>query len=58
VGPCESSNPGGFQRFARNEGIADAILCEAVARAEKGLIDGDLGGEVIKQRIARLGQGR
>ena len=31
---------------------------EAVARAEKGQIDADLGGEVIKQRIARPGQGR
>jgi hypothetical protein len=47
-----------FQRFARKEGIADAALREAVARAEKGQIDADLGGEVIKQRIARSGQGR
>ena len=47
-----------FQRFARKEGIADAALREAVARAEKGQIDADLGGEVIKQRIARPGQGR
>ena len=47
-----------FQRFARKEGIADAVLSETVARAEKGQIDADLGGEVIKQRIARPGQGR
>lgn len=47
-----------FQRIARKEGIADAALREAVARAEKGQIDADLGGEVIKQRIARPGQGR
>jgi len=47
-----------FQRFARKEGIADAALREAVARAEKGQVDADLGGEVIKQRIARPGQGR
>jgi hypothetical protein len=47
-----------FQRFARKQGIADAVLCEAVARAEKGQIDANLGGEVIKQRIARPGQGR
>ena len=31
---------------------------EAVARAEKGQIDANLGGEVIKQPIARPGQGR
>lgn len=47
-----------FQRFARKEGISDAALQEAADRAEKGLIDADLGGEVIKQRIARRGQGR
>lgn len=47
-----------FQRFAGKEGIVDAALREAVARAEKGQIDADLGGDVIKQRIARPGQGR
>jgi hypothetical protein len=47
-----------FQRFARKEGIADAALREAVARAEAGQIDADLGGEVIKQRIARPGEGK
>ena len=31
---------------------------EAVARAEAGQIDADLGGEVIKQRIARPGEGK
>ena len=47
-----------FRRFARREAIADATLCEAVSRAERGLIDADLGGGVIKQRLARPGQGR
>jgi len=47
-----------FQRFARKEGIEDGALREAVARAEKGLIDANLGSGVIKQRIARPGQGR
>jgi hypothetical protein len=47
-----------FQRFARKEGITDAALREAVVRAEEGQIDADLGGEVIKQRISRPGQGR
>lgn len=47
-----------FQRFAKKEGIADAVLQEAADRADKGQIDADLGGEVIKQRIARRGQGR
>jgi hypothetical protein len=47
-----------FQRFARKEGIADTLLWDAVARAERGQIDAELGGEVINQRIARPGQGR
>jgi hypothetical protein len=47
-----------FQRFARREKIRDAVLLDAVARAEKGQVDADLGGGVIKQRIARPGQGK
>jgi hypothetical protein len=47
-----------FQRFARQERIADEALREAVSRAEMGLVDADLGGDVIKQRIARPGQGK
>jgi hypothetical protein len=45
-------------RFTRRDGIADRSLIEAIARAEQGLIDADLGGGLIKQRIARPGQGR
>ena len=37
---------------------SDAVLRDAVVRAEKGQIDADLGGDVIKQRIARPGQGK
>jgi hypothetical protein len=29
-----------------------------VVRAERGLVDADLGGGVVKQRVARAGQGR
>jgi hypothetical protein len=47
-----------FARFALSERISDASLREAVARAESGLVDADLGGGVIKQRVARPGQGR
>jgi len=47
-----------FARFARREGIADKSLREAIERAESGLIDADLGGGLIKQRVARKGQGR
>ena len=47
-----------FARFASHEGIDNEELCEAVRRAEDGLIDADLGGGVIKQRLAREGQGK
>lgn len=47
-----------FARFARREGIDDERLHEAAARASRGLIDADLGGGLIKQRVARPGQGR
>ena len=45
-------------RFARRAGITDRGLAEAIARAERGLVDADLGGGLIKQRVARSGQGR
>lgn len=45
-------------KFAQKHRISDADLLEAVERAGSGLIDADLGGGVIKQRIARQGQGR
>ena len=47
-----------FGRFARKEKLSAKMLWEAIERAERGLIDADLGGGVIKQRIARPGEGR
>jgi hypothetical protein len=47
-----------FSRFARSERMKDERLCEAIERAENGLVDADLGGGLIKQRVARPGQGR
>ena len=47
-----------FGRFARKERISADALWDAVERAEKGQIDADLGGGVIKQRIARPGEGK
>lgn len=47
-----------FARFMRKQDIQDAALRDAVDRAEQGLIDADLGGGVVKQRVARPGQGR
>ena len=47
-----------FGRFARKERISADALWDAVERAEKGQIDANLGGGVIKQRIARPGEGK
>ena len=47
-----------FTRFARKERITDRQLSEAIQKAERGSIDADLGGGVIKQRVARAGAGR
>jgi hypothetical protein len=45
-------------RFVRRERISNQSLQEAIARAELGLVDVDLGGGLIKQRVARTGKGR
>jgi hypothetical protein len=47
-----------FTRFAEKAGISDAALCRSVHEAERGLVAAELGGGVIKQRIARPGQGK
>lgn len=47
-----------FRRFQRKEGISGTALLEAVERAGRGLVDANLGGGLIKQRVARKGQGR
>ena len=47
-----------FTRFAKKSGIIDTALCKAVMDANRGLIDADLGGGVIKQRVAREGKGK
>ncbi len=49
--------PPSFQRQSLKEGLTDEDHKTAIRRAEKGLIDADLGGRLIKQRIPRSGQG-
>jgi len=48
----------GFARFQRKERISDAALRRAIGNIEAGLIDADLGGGVIEQRLARTQQGK
>lgn len=45
-------------RFARSEKLDDTRLIDAVVDAERGRIDADLGGGLIKQRVARAGGGK
>lgn len=47
-----------FTRFTRKNDISDRELCVVIENAERGLVDADLGGGVIKQRIARKGSGK
>ena len=47
-----------FMRFARKERITAESLIEAVRRVESGSIDAELGGSLVKQRVARTGEGR
>jgi hypothetical protein len=46
------------EKFVRQERIAYAALVKAVLDAEHGSIAADLGAGVIKQRVARQGQGK
>lgn len=48
----------GLAKFARREGIDDTRLRDAIALAERGIVDADLGGGLIKQRVARPGGGK
>lgn len=41
-----------FEKFARKSRLSDTLLADAIARADVGLIDADLGGGLIKQRVA------
>ena len=47
-----------FARYADAERISDKNLTKAITDAAKGLIDADLTGGLIKQRVARQGQGK
>jgi hypothetical protein len=47
-----------FDRYAKKEEICEDNLKEAIHRAENGLVDAELGGNLLKIRIARKGHGR
>ena len=47
-----------FNRWMRKTGLPEDALCDAVSEMTRGLVDADLGGGVIKKRIALPGQGK
>ena len=48
----------GFARFQLKERISDAALRKTIGSVEAGLVDADLGSGLVKQRLARAGQGK
>ena len=47
-----------FCRSMKRSGLTDKALWAAVLEMTQGLIDADLGGHVVKKRIALTGQGK
>ena len=47
-----------FDRWARKQNLGRRALCEAVREMAAGLYEADLGGGLLKKRIARSGQGK
>jgi len=47
-----------FDRWARKQGLNNLSLCLAVREMMEGLYEADLGGGLIKKRVARTGQGK
>jgi hypothetical protein len=47
-----------FSRFARKEGITDEELKAIIPQLEANNADANLGGDVYKMRVARMGEGK
>jgi hypothetical protein len=47
-----------FGRWMRKVGLTDETLCRAVSEMERGLINADLGGHVVKKRVPVAGRGK
>jgi hypothetical protein len=47
-----------FARWARKSGLSDSLLQMAVLEIQRGLLDADLGGGIVKKRIALPGRGK
>lgn len=47
-----------FSRWMRKSELTDQVLCAAVTEMARGLIDADLGGGLVKKRVALPGRGK
>ena len=47
-----------FTRSMRKSGLTDKALSDAVDEMARGLVDADLGGHVVKKRVALPGKGK
>jgi len=47
-----------FAKWASNQSISDSALSAAVAEMEQGLVDAQLGGQIVKKRVALPGKGK
>ncbi len=47
-----------FDHWARKQDLTDPALCQAVQEMQQGLYEADLGGGLLKKRIAKAGQGK
>lgn len=47
-----------FTRWMRKSGLSDTALLDAVSEMRRGLIDADLGGHLVKKRVALPGRGK
>lgn len=47
-----------FAKWASKEGLSDAALSAAVTEMEAGLVDAELGGQVVKKRVPLDGRGK
>ena len=47
-----------FSRWMRKTKLMDKVLCAAVSEMEAGLIDADMGGSIVKKRVALPGRGK
>lgn len=47
-----------FAKWMRKTRLTDEALCQAVTEMAQGLIDADLGGNIVKKRVALPGRGK